>query len=148
MTTVLNPTSSPDGPATTTDSDAARDRAGPPPVPSQVHLGGVALGSAFGYLLAWALVLFTVTTSVFVAGYAALERVGVLTSLSRTAATVLSLPLPESGRLPALELPALLPYALVGSGVLALLWLVASLAFVCVHNAVSKLTGGLRVKVH
>lgn len=122
--------------------------AAPPPIAApQVRLGVVGLGSAAVYLLIWALVLFAVSTAVFVAGYLALERFGVLTSLSQTAATVLSQPLPESGVLPVLELSAVLPYALVGSGVLALLWLVASLAFVCVHNAVSTLTGGLRVRV-
>lgn len=149
MTTVLHPVPAPAGPPTGGAGDGlAGERAEPPRSgPPQLRLGAVGLGSAALYLLVWAFVLFVVTTAVLVAGYAALERFGVLTSLSRTVATVLSQPLPASGLLPALELPALLPYALLASGVLALLWLVASLAFVCVHNAVSTLTGGLRVRV-
>ena len=163
MTRVLNPIPAPAGPPVAAAGPGLAGDPGPPPAAPpavfplpdappliaapQVRLGVVGLGSAAVYLLVWALVLFVVTTAVFVAGYTALERFGVLTSLSQTAATVLSQPLPESGVLPVLELSALLPYALVGSGVLALLWLVASLAFVCVHNAVSALTGGLRVRV-
>ena len=145
MTAVLDPTagSAPDGPAPGEPVLPVPA----PALPPQVRLGSFGLGSAALYLLVWAVVLFSVSTAVLVAGYVALERLGVLLSLSRTAATVLSQPLPESGVLPALEPAALLPYALVSSAVLALLWLVASLAFVCVHNAVSTLTGGLRVRI-
>ena len=145
MTAVLDPTtgSAPDGPA---PGDQV-PQVPAPALPPQVRLGGFGLGSAALYLCVWAVVLFSVCTAVLVAGYVALERLGVLLSLSRTAATVLSEPLPESGVLPALEPAALLPYALVSSAVLALLWLVASMAFVCVHNAVSTLTGGLRVRI-
>lgn len=146
MTAVLDLTtgSAPDGSA---PGDQLLQVAAPA-LPPQVRLGAFGLGSAALYLWVWAVVLFTVGTAVLVAGYVALERLGVLLSLSRTAATVLSQPLPESGVLPALEPAALLPYALVSSAVLALLWLVASLAFVCVHNAVSTLTGGLLVRIH
>ena len=145
MTAVLDTTTAtpPDGPVPGAPS-------APPqavPLPPQLRFGSFGLGSAALYLLVWSVVLFVVSSTVLVAGYLALERLGVLLSLSRSAATVLSQPLPESGLLPALEPAALLPYALVGSAALALLWLVASLAFVCVHNAVSTLTGGLRVKV-
>lgn len=145
MTAVLDPTtgSAPDGPAPGEPVLPVTA----PALPPQVRLGSFGLGSAALYLLVWAVVLFSVSTAVLVAGYVALERLGVLLSLSRTAATVLSQPLPESGVLPALQPAALLPYALVSSAVLALLWLVASLAFVCVHNAVSTLTGGLRVRI-
>ena len=145
MTAVLDPPagSAPDGPA----PGQPVPQVPAPALPPQVRLGSFGLGSAALYLLVWAVVLFSVSTAVLVAGYVALERLGVLLSLSRTAATVLSQPLPESGVLPALEPASLLPYALVSSAVLAVLWLVASLAFVCVHNAVSTLTGGLRVRI-
>lgn len=146
MTAILDTTTGapPDGPDPGAPSAPEPEPAALPP---QLRFGSFGLGSAALYLLVWAVVLFVVSCAVLVAGYLALDRFGVLQSLSRSAATVLSEPLPESGLLPALERDALLPYALVGSAVLSLLWLVATLAFVCVHNAVSTLTGGLRVKV-
>lgn len=115
--------------------------------PTRVRIGSLGLGSAAAYLLLWMLVLLGVQLLVFWGGYAALDRLGVLSSVSRAAATVLGDPVPASGVLPALEFSALLPWALIGSGALAVLWLVGSLAVVLVHNCICAITGGPRVRL-
>ncbi len=112
-----------------------------------VQFGSVGLRSAAAYLLLWMLVLLGVEVLVFLVGYLLLARLGVLESVSAAAATVLGDPVPDSGVLPALELPALLPWAVVVGAALALLWLVTSLALVLVHNAICAITGGPSVHV-
>ena len=112
-----------------------------------VRVGAISLGTASAYLFLWMLVLIVVEVLVFWAGYAALAHLGVLESLSAAAATVLGERVPDSGVLPALELAALLPWAVVAGAVLAVLWLVMSLALVVVHNCICALTGGPRVRV-
>ena len=118
--------------------------AGDPPV---LRLGRLDLGAALAYLLLWAAVLFVVEVLVLWSSHEALHRTGVLASLSRAVATVLDLPVPESGVLPALELGALLPWLLLGAAATALLWLVTVLAVVLVHNGICAVTGGPRVRV-
>ena len=112
-----------------------------------VRLGAVSLRSAAAYLLLWMLVLLAVEVLVFWVGYLLLDRLGVLESVSAAAATVLGDPVPESGVLPALELSALLPWAVVAGAALAVLGLVMSLALVLVHNAICAITGGPKVQV-
>ena len=112
-----------------------------------MRLRGIGLGSAAAYLLVWALVLFVVEVLVFWLAHAALDRLGVLASVSRAAATVLSQQVPPSGVLPALEFDALLPWALVIAAGLAGLWLLTSLSMVLVHNCICALTGGPRLRL-
>ena len=117
------------------------------PAPEPVRVGVVELRSAVAYLVTWAAVLFVVEVLVLWSSHQALDRLGVLASISRAAATALDVPLPDTGVLPALEFDALLPYVLVGAGVLSALWLLTLLAVVLVHNGVCAVTGGLRVRV-
>ena len=117
------------------------------PAARPVRVGVVELRSALAYLLTWAAVLFVVEVLVLWSSHEALHRLGVLAAVSRAAATVLDLPVPDSGVLPALELGALLPYLLALAAVLSLLWLLTLLAVVLVHNGVCAVTGGLRVRV-
>ena len=112
-----------------------------------VQVGTLGLRSAAAYLLLWMLVLLAVEVLVFLVGYLLLDRLGVLESVSAATATVLGDPVPTSGVLPALELSALLPWAVVAGAALALLWLVMSLALVLVHNAICAITGGPSVRV-
>ncbi len=117
----------------------------PPPAPRRI--GVVEVRSALAYLVTWAAVLFVVEVLVFWSSHEALHRLGVLASISRAAATVLDLPVPDTGVLPALEFGALLPYLLAVAAVLSLVWLLTLLAVVLVHNGVCAVTGGLRVRV-
>jgi hypothetical protein len=108
-------------------------------------VGRLELRSAAAYLLLWTVVLFVVEVLVLWSSHAALQRLGVLESVSRAVATVLDEPVPESGLLPALELGALLPWLLAGAAGLAVLWLLTLLAVVLVHNGICTVTGGPRV---
>jgi hypothetical protein len=130
----------------TPDDRASAPAAGPPE--GVVRVGAVGLRSAAAYLLAWMLVLLAVEVLVFWGGYTLLSALGVLTSVSAALATVLGDPVPESGLLPALELPALLPWAVLGGAALAVLWMLMSLALVLVHNCICRITGGPRLRVH
>ena len=127
-----------------------------PPLPDEhtegpprdvVRLGPVGLGSALAYLLLWAVALFAVQVLSLVMAHLALERLGVLASVSSALAAVLGEDEPAGRVLPALELSALLPWVLIAAAALSVLWLVASFVLVLVHNAVVALTGGLRVHV-
>ena len=108
-------------------------------------VGRLELRSVAAYLLLWTVVLFVVEVLVLWSSHAALQRLGVLESVSRAVATVLDEPVPESGLLPALELGALLPWLLAGAAGLAVLWLLTLLAVVLVHNGICAVTGGPRV---
>ena len=123
------------------DGDAS---AGDPPV---LRLGRLELASALAYLLLWAAVLFVVEVLVLWGSHEALDRLGVLASISGAVATVLDLPVPDTGVLPALEFGALLPWLLLAAAGVTLLWLVTMLAVVLVHNAICAVTGGPRVRV-
>jgi hypothetical protein len=112
-----------------------------------VRVGTIELRSAARYLVVWALVLFGVLGLVLAGGYVALAVLGVTRSMSRALAIILDEPLPESGVLPALQPQRVVPTALLVSAVLSALSLVSGLAAVLVHNAVSALTGGVRVRV-
>jgi hypothetical protein len=112
-----------------------------------VRVGAVGLRSAAGYLLVWTGVLFVVEVLVFWGGHAALQRLGVLDSISEATATVFGDTVPESGVLPALEFSALLPWVLAVAGALAVLWLIASLSLLLIHNCICGITGGPRVRV-
>ena len=126
------------------EGDGAGDQGAPPERP--VVVGPIELRSAATYLLAWALVVFAVVVLVLSSGYAVLDRLGVLASVSRAVATVLGDEVPAGGVLPALELDALLPWLLAGAAALAVLWLLTVLAMVAVHNGICALTGGPRVR--
>ena len=124
------------------DGDAS---AGTPP--TRLRLGALELRSAAAYLLLWAVVVFVVEVLLLWSSHQALDRLGVLASVSRAAATVLDVPVPDSGVLPALEFGALLPWLLLGAAASALLWLLTLLAVVLVHNGICAVTGGPRVHV-
>lgn len=115
--------------------------------PARLRVGALELRSAAAYLVVWAGVVFVVEVLLLWTSHEALTRLGVLTSLSRAAATVLDVPVPDSGILPALEFGALLPWLLLGAAVSALLWLLTLLAVVLVHNGICAVTGGPRVHV-
>ena len=119
--------------------------AGEPPV--RLRLGALELRSAAAYLLLWAVVVFVVEVLLLWSSHQALDRLGVLASVSRAAATVLDVPVPDSGVLPALEFGALLPWLLLGAAASALLWLLTVLAVVLVHNGICAVAGGPRVRV-
>ena len=131
--------------APTAPPGAAPPDAAPPP--RAVRVGSIALRSAAPYLFLWMLVLLAVEVLVFWGGYTVLAALGVLTSVSAALATVLGDPVPDSGVLPALELPALLPWAVLGGAALAVLWMIMSLALVLVHNCICAITGGPRLRI-
>lgn len=138
----------PDGDVSAGPSRTAADgEAAAGEVPGRVRLGALELRSALAYLFLWAVVLFVVEVAVLATSHEALSRLGVLASISRAVATVLDLQVPDTGVLPALELDALLPWLLLGAAGSALLWLLASLAVVLVHNGICAVTGGPRVRV-
>lgn len=126
------------------EGDGAGDHVAVPE--RRVAVGPVELRSAAAYLLAWAGVVFAVVVLVLAIGYAVLDRLGVLTTVSQAVATVLGDEVPAGGVLPALELGALLPWLLAGAGALAVLWLLTVLAVVAVHNGICALTGGPQVR--
>jgi len=112
-----------------------------------VTVGTVRLQSVAGYLLLWAAVMCAVLFLVLVGGYLALWVLGVVASLSKALAIVLGEPLPESGVLPFLQPQSVVPLAVLVSFLLSGLALVTGFAAVLVHNAVSSLTGGVRVRL-
>ena len=116
-------------------------------IPRVVGVGLVQLGSAARYLFLWMLVLLGVEVLVFWVGYTLLSSLGVLESVSAAAATVLGEQVPDSGVLPALELPALLPWAVLVGAALSVLWLVMSLSLLLVHNCICRISGGPRVQL-
>ena len=118
-----------------------------PPVPSRREVGAFELRSVAVYLLIWTVVVFLVEVLVLWTSHVALERLGVLGSVSRAVATVLGDEVPATGVLPALEIDALMPWLLAVAGALALLWLLTLLAVVLVHNGICALTGGPHVGV-
>lgn len=127
------------------EGDGAGD-AGPLPARA-VAVGPVDFGSLAAYLLAWTVVLFVVELVVLWSSHAALDRLGVLASVSQAVATVLGDEVPAGGVLPVLEFDALLPWLVAGAAALAVLWLLTLLAVVAVHNGICALTGGPRVHV-
>lgn len=129
----------PDGPGS--PGDGPRDDGDP-----ALRLGVLDLRSALAYLSLWALVLFVVEVAVLTTSHEALARLGVLTAVSRAVATVLDLQVPDTGMLPALELGALLPWLLLTAAATALLWLLASLTVVLVHNGICAVTGGPQIR--
>jgi predicted secreted protein len=112
-----------------------------------VRVGTVQLRSAASYLVLWAVVLFAVLVCVLVGGYSALSQLGVTGSVSRALAVLTDEPLPPSGVLPVLQPDRVLPTAVLVSAVLSGVWLVLAFAAVLVHNAITKLTGGIRVRI-
>jgi hypothetical protein len=112
-----------------------------------IRIGTIQLRSAFRYLFVWAWVMFGVLVVVLVVGYVLLDLLGVIGSLSRALAIIFDEPLPPSGVLPALQARNVLSGAVLASALLSALWLVSSFAAVLVHNAVSVLTGGVRVRL-
>ena len=129
-------------------AEAVEAAASAPATPAaSVRVGAIGLRSAASYLFLWTLVLLAVEVLVFWGGYTLLAALGVLKSVSAALATVLGDPVPESGVLPALELPALLPWAVLGGAALAVLWMIMSLALVLVHNCICAITGGPRLRV-
>jgi hypothetical protein len=111
------------------------------------RVGTVPLDSAARYLVAWAVGLLVVLVLVLLVGYGLLAALGVLGSVSRGLAVLLGEDLPSSGVLPVLQPGTVLPAVLVVSVLLSGLWLVAAFGAVLVHNAVTELTGGLRVRL-
>lgn len=126
---------------------AAPRRQLPTAAGSWVRIGTVELSSAFRYLLVWAAVLFGVLLVVLGVGYLLLAMLGVTGSVSRALAVILDQPLPSSGVLPVLQARNVLPAVLVVCAALSALWFVCAAAAVLVHNAVSALTGGVRVRL-
>jgi hypothetical protein len=112
-----------------------------------LRVGALDLRSAAAYLVVWAGVVFVVEVLLLWTSHEALTRLGVLSSLSRAAATVLDVSVPDNGILPALEFGALLPWLLLGAAASALLGLLTLLAVVLVHNGICAVTGGPRVRV-
>ena len=112
-----------------------------------MRVGTIGLWSAVRYLVVWAVVLFGVLVLVLLGSYVVLSFLGVIASVSSALAIILDEPLPASGVLPALQPQRALPTAVAVSAVLSVLALGAALALVLVHNAVSALTGGLRVRI-
>jgi hypothetical protein len=112
-----------------------------------VRVGTVGLRSALSYLTVWAGVVFAALVLVLLGGYVVLAMLGVTGSVSRAMAVLMDEQVPASGVLPALQPGHVLPLAVLVSLLLAGLWLVSSVAAVLVHNAVSRLTGGLRVRI-
>jgi hypothetical protein len=111
------------------------------------RVGTVQLRSATRYLAVWAAVLCGVLLLVLVGGYVLLSLLGVTGSASRALAIILDEPLPSSGVLPLLQPGNVLPAAVLVSVLLSALWFVAAMSAVLVHNAVTELTGGLRVRL-
>lgn len=112
-----------------------------------VRVGTIGWRSAVRYLTVWSVVMFAVLVIVLAGGYVVLSLLGVTTSVSRALAIILDEPVPDSGVLPVLQPQRVLPVAMVASAAFSLLWLIAALASVLVHNAVSVLTGGVRVRL-
>ena len=127
--------------------DLTARRAVPPPTASWVRVGKVSPRAAVRYLVVWSGVLFVAQLLVLVVTYAVLSSLGVIGSVSRALALVSDQPLPASGVLPALQPLHVLPVLVVVSLVLSLLFLVAAVGVVLVHNATTTLTGGLAVRV-
>ena len=99
------------------------------------------------YFVVWTGVLFVAQLLVLVATYAVLLSLGVIGSLSRALALVSDQPLPASGVLPMLQPLHVLPLLVALSLVLSVLFLLAAVGVVLVHNATTTLTGGLAVRV-
>lgn len=121
------------------------------PVPAAgsgwMRVGTVPLESAAKYLALWAVGLMVVLLIVLLGAYALLSVLGVIGSVSRGLAVILGQDLPSSGVLPALQPQTVLPAALIVSVLLSGLWLVAAVGAVLVHNGVTHLTGGFRVRI-
>jgi hypothetical protein len=111
------------------------------------RVGTVQLSSAVRYLAVWAAVMCGVLLLVLVGGYIVLAVLGVTGSASRALAIILDEPLPSSGVLPLLQPSNVLPVAVLVSVLLSALCFASALAAVLVHNAVTELTGGLRVRL-
>jgi hypothetical protein len=131
--------------------DAPADSPPRRPIPtsttSWIRVGTIQLRSAVRYLFVWATVLFAVLLLVLGLGFVLLDVLGVTGSVSRALAVILDQPLPSSGVLPVLQARNVLPAAVLLSAVMSGLWLMSAVAAVLVHNAVSSLTGGIRVRL-
>jgi hypothetical protein len=112
-----------------------------------MRVGAVPVDSAARYLVAWAVGICAVLVVVLVLGYALLSVLGVVGSVSRGLGVLTGQDVPKSGVLPALQATRVLPAILLLSVVLSGLWLMAAFGAVLVHNAVTSLTGGLRVRI-
>ena len=112
-----------------------------------IRVGTIGWRSVVRYLTVWSAVMFAVLVIVLAGGYLILSLLGVTTSVSRALAIILDEPVPDSGVLPVLQPRRVLPAAMLASAMVSLLWLVTALASVLVHNAVSVLTGGVRVRL-
>ncbi|HUR13331.1 MAG TPA: DUF3566 domain-containing protein [Mycobacteriales bacterium] len=110
-------------------------------------MGTVNVGSAARYLTVWAFVLCGVMLLVLVGGYVLLSLLGVIGSVSRALAVLLGEDVGGDGVLPMLRPSRVLPAVVLVSVVLSGLWLVSAFAAVLVHNAVTSLTGGFRVRL-
>ena len=124
----------------------AQSRSVPSTTVTWSRLGRVDLRSAVRYLAVWAVALCAVLLAVLVLGYVLLSALGVMGSISKALAIV-SGGDTRSGLIPALQPQHVLPLLALSSVVLSALAFVASLAMVCVHNAATSLTGGLRVRL-
>lgn len=117
-----------------TDAAVAKVRAARQP-DSVVRIGRVALGSAAGYLLAWAVVVLAVWIAVCSASYWVLLHTGALASVSQSASTILNSRVEPNGLLAVFTWPhALATFVLSGAAV-ALAWFVTAVGAVLVHNA-------------
>lgn len=112
-----------------------------------VRMGRIAVLPALLYLSIWSLVLLGVWLLVGWGGYAVLDRLGVLESVSRAVATALAQPLPPSGLLPLLEWDRVWPLMVLLGIALSVLWVITTMAFVLIHNAISGIMGGPRVRI-
>jgi len=117
------------------------------PGSGMMRVGVVPLDSAARYLVAWAVGICAVLVVVLVLGYAVLSVLGVVGSVSRGLAVLLGQDVPKSGVLPALQATRVLPAIVLLSVLVSGLWLVVAFGAVLVHNAVTSLTGGLRVRI-
>jgi hypothetical protein len=124
----------------------SRTRAAVAPV-TWMRIGKVRARSAARYFFVWTAVLFLAQVVVMTLTYAVLTVMGVTGSVSRAIAVLGDEQLPSSGIVPALQPAHVLPMILVAALLLSLLFLVAAVGVVLVHNATTTLTGGLAVRV-
>jgi hypothetical protein len=101
---------------------------------TEVRIGRVSVGSAAGYLLAWAGAVLAVWVIVCCASYWVLLHTGALASVSRSAASILDARVEPNGLLAVFTWPnALAAFGLSGA-LLALAWFVTGMGAVLVHN--------------
>jgi hypothetical protein len=125
----------------------AASRAVAPLPATWVRVGKVRGRSAVRYLVVWAVGLFFVQLVVLVTTYVVLWSLGVTGSISRALAVVNDQALPASGVLPMLQPQHVLLTVVLVSLATSLLFFVAAVGVVLVHNATTTLTGGITVRV-